>query len=141
MKKINNQEAYNELSFYTFSHARNDPSFIHQYIVDAYAAQNADENTKPITLAFALLGLYLYLEKGYSGREVQLAHMKMAKNKKEWPKFNLPIRRGEITVYDVLLASGGPERDAMIKQWCLSVWQAYDEVHKQVADLAGKEQV
>ncbi len=62
------QEAYNELSYYTLSHW--DPSFIHQYIVDAYAAQHADEKSKSIKVAFALIGLYLHNEKHYSGKEV-----------------------------------------------------------------------
>jgi len=48
------KDAYNELAYYTLSHA--DPSFIHQHIVDAFAAQNADEHSKPISVAFALLG-------------------------------------------------------------------------------------
>jgi hypothetical protein len=34
-----------------------DPSFIHQYVVDAFAAQQADEQTKPMKLTFALVGL------------------------------------------------------------------------------------
>jgi len=74
------RELYNELACHTLAHG--DPSFIHQYIVDAYAAQHADEKTKPIGLAFALVGLYLHIERHYSGKEVQRAHMKLAKKKK-----------------------------------------------------------
>lgn len=51
------QEAYNELSYCTLSHGG--PSFIHQYIVDAYAAQHADEKSKPITVAFDICFLTL----------------------------------------------------------------------------------
>ena len=51
------RECYHELTAYTLSHT--DPAFIHQYAVDAFAAQTADDTTKPITLAFALMGLYL----------------------------------------------------------------------------------
>ncbi len=75
------QEKYNELSYYTLAHT--DPSFIHQHIVDAYAAQHADENTKSITLTFALVGLYLHIEKKYSGKEVQRAHMQLANQRKQ----------------------------------------------------------
>jgi len=92
--------------FYTLSHP--DKSyFIHQHVVDAYSAQTADENTKPIGLVFALVGLYLYLEKNYTGRQVQQAHMKLANNKKPWPKIELPKDRGAITVTDVLNAQPG----------------------------------
>jgi hypothetical protein len=48
MQLKNQQEMYNELSYYTLSHS--DPSFIHRNIVDAFAAQTAGENTKPIKL-------------------------------------------------------------------------------------------
>lgn len=68
MPSQSDQEAFNELSYYTLSHG--DPAFIHQYIVDAYAAQHADEKSKPITVAFALIGLYLHIEKHYSGKQV-----------------------------------------------------------------------
>ncbi len=66
------QEQYYELSFYTLAHP--DKDFIHQHIVDAYAAQTASEKTKPITIYFSLAGLYLFIEKDYTGRQVQKAH-------------------------------------------------------------------
>lgn len=56
------QEHYNELAFYSLAHS--DPGFIHQNIVDAFAAQTATEQDKPIKITFALLGLYLCVEKG-----------------------------------------------------------------------------
>jgi Family of unknown function (DUF5946) len=59
-------DLYHELSCYTLAHR--DPSFIHQYIVDAYTAQHANETTKPIAVVFALIGLYLHIEKNFTGR-------------------------------------------------------------------------
>ena len=67
-------------------------------IVDAYAAQHADEKSKPITVAFALIGLYLQIEKHYSGKEVQRAHMRLAKKKRQWPVFDFPAHRGNIAL-------------------------------------------
>ena len=131
------QEIFHELSCYTQTHT--DPSFIHQYVVDAFAAQYANENTKPITLAFALIGLYLHVEKEYTGKKVQLVHIKLAKHQKQWPIFDLPEYRGDITVYDVLAAHEGPKRDEMIHKWCISVWEAYSESHGKVADLVQTE--
>ncbi len=87
------QEQFNELSYYTISHTS--PSFIHQHIVDAYNAQYADENTKPIAIAFALIGIYLYVERNYSGKEVQKAHMQLAKKRKHWPVFDLQAAEGD----------------------------------------------
>ncbi len=77
------RDAYDELSAYTLTHT--DPAFIHQHVVDAFAAQQADESTKPITLTFALVGLYLQVEKGRTGRRVQLVHMQLAKCKQPRP--------------------------------------------------------
>jgi len=127
------QELYNELAYYTLS--LGDAAFIHQHIVDAFGAQMADENTKPIAITFALAGLYLYLEKNYTGRQVQLAHVRMAKRRKKWPAFDLPQDRGNITVADVLNVPPGPEREKMIRKWCISVWDAYRQSHKIVAAL------
>jgi len=59
------QQAYNQLQCYTLEHGG--PEFIHQHVVDAWAAQYADENSKPIVLPFTLAGLYLHLEKGVHG--------------------------------------------------------------------------
>lgn len=117
------EDALNELSCYTLSHG--DPAFIHQHVVDAAAAQNAHENTKPIAITFALLGLYLHLERNYTGRQVQLAHMALGKTKHRMPAFPLPADRGAITAADVMAASPGPERDQAIDRWCESVWAAY----------------
>lgn len=137
MEKINNdtieQEKFFELSYYTLAHP--DPSFIHQHVVDAYAAQNADENTKSIKISFALIGLYLYLEKNYTGRQVQKTHMYLAKKKRRWLNFHLPDKRGNVKVSDVLAAHEGKQRDEMINKWCASVWDAYKDHHKTVADL------
>lgn len=131
------QEKYNELACYTLSHP--DPSFIHQYVVDAFAAQKANKYTKIITLTFALIGLYLHIEKGYSGKEVQRAHMLLAKNSKQWPSFDLPEHRGAITVSDVINIPPGSDRDEMIHKWCASVWEVYNKSHKKVADLTQTE--
>jgi hypothetical protein len=127
------QHSYNLLSYYTLGHE--DPSFIHQHIVDAFAAQMADEHTKPVKITFALAGLYLYIEKKFSGKQVQRMHMQMAKTSKKWPLFDLPKNRGEITVFDVMAAEPGEDRDKMIRKWCISVWSAYDKSHNKVADL------
>ena len=130
------QEKFYELSYYTLAHP--DPAFIHQHIVDAFMAQTADRDSKPIAVAFALIGLCLYLEKNYTGKQVQLAHMTLARHKREWPKFELPEARGEITAADVLSEPAGPRRDAKIREWCASVWQAYIQSHQQVRELLSR---
>ena len=61
--------------------------------------------------------------------------MRLAKKKKEWPVFDLPVYRGNKGVSDVLRAKPGPERDRAIKEWSASVWEAWGESHAKVADL------
>src|SRR5215208_7067640 len=119
------QQAYYELCSYTIEHARQHGTFIHQHVVDAYAAQHADESTKPITVSFALIGLYLHVEQGYSGKEVQRLHMAMGRERKSWPSFILPVERGAITAVDVIAAAPGPDRDRAVGAWCRSVWAAF----------------
>ena len=127
------RDLYHSLSYYTLTHPQ--PGFIHQLIVDAFGAQRATPKTKPIRLAFALVGLYLHIEKGYTGKQVQQVHMRLARDKRTWPTFKLPEYRGDVTVSDVLAAPPGAERDAAIEKWCRSVWNAYRASHAQVAGL------
>jgi hypothetical protein len=126
-------ELYDELRCYTLAHG--DPSFIHQHVVDAFAAQHADERTKAIALTFALVGLYLHIEKGFSGKQVQRTHMELARRKRVWPQFGLPPDRGSMTAGDVMAAPAGPERDLAIDAWCASVWNAFSGSHREVAEL------
>ena len=109
--------------------------FIHQYIVDAFGAQTATREGKPIRVVFSLVGLYLYLEHDYTGRQVQLFHMKMAKRKISWPEISLPEDRGEITVKTVLETQPGQARDEMIKKWCEAVWVSFSSNRETIKAL------
>ncbi len=133
---MNSDDAYYELCYYTLAHG--DPSFIHQYVVDAFAAQHADEKTKPIKLAFALVGLYLHVEKQFSGEQVQRVHTDLAKQKQLWPSFALPNDRGSMTVADVLAVPPGSGRDKAIDLWCATAWNAFRECRQTVVDLVLK---
>jgi len=127
------EDAFHELCGYTLG--LRDRAFLHQNVVDAYAAQTADARTKPIKITFALVGLHLSLEKQFSGRQVQRAHLALAKRTRRWPAFPLPRDRGAMTVHDVLAAPPGPGRDAAIHAWCAAVWADYRDCHRAVADL------
>jgi hypothetical protein len=127
------EDAYHQLCAYTLT--RGDAAFIHQHVVDAYAAQHANERTKPITITFALIGLYLLAEHGTSGRQVQRVHMQLGRQKHGWPVFGLPKDRGAMTAIDVLGAPVGSERDRAIHDWCRSVWTAFSTNRDTVAQL------
>jgi len=96
------QDHFNELSFYTLE--LRDPEFIHQHVVDAYAVQHAGPGTQPIAIVFGLIGLYLYLERNFTGRQVQRAHMQLARNRRRWVAPPIPLQRATIGVADVLAA-------------------------------------
>lgn len=113
--------AYDEVYVYTMGR----PGFILQHVVDAFAVQTARGDSKPIAVVFGLVGLYLHLEKQFSGGQVQQTHVQLGRRKREWPKVQLPEDRGNITAVDVLAAAAGPERDKAIEDWCRCVWTAF----------------
>jgi len=133
------EDSYHALAAYTLT--RGDATFIHQHVVDAYAVQHADERSKPIGVAFALIGLYLHVEKQCTGRQVQRAHMTLARNRRPWPSFVLPADRGAMTARDVMAAGEGADRDAAIHAWCASIWKACQGSRDRVIELLREHQI
>jgi hypothetical protein len=123
---------YGELTGYTVAKGYEDGAFIHQLLVDTYAAQHARGDGPTIGTAFALIGLYLACEKGYSGQQVQHMHMLLARRSKTWPRFAPPPHASEVTVFDVVQAAPGEARDAMLRRWGESVWEAWGQEHERV---------
>lgn len=128
------RDLYHELSFYSLTHPNKD-FFIHQYVVDTYTAQHASKEFKPIKNAFALIGLCLLVNYNYNGRQIQQAHMELAKTKRSWPMFLRPEAKAEITISDILLTKTYSSRDELIKKWATSVWQMYKADHQAVMQL------
>jgi hypothetical protein len=117
-----------------FSLSPQDYEFTHQILVDAYAAQHYGPEMKPITITFALIGLYLVFEQGYTGRQAQLAHIKLGKTHREWPRFDAPRQKAVFTVQDVLLGGEKNYRE-LIGKWGKSVWDIWEAEHEKVASL------
>lgn len=115
------QTAYDELYVYTMGR----PGFLLQHVVDAFGVQTADKNTKPIRVIFGLVGLYLHVEKQFSGRQVQEVHRKLGENKRVWPTIVFPEDRASLTAVEVLAAPEGEERDKAIEEWCQAVWSTF----------------
>lgn len=127
---------FHELSYYTL--AQRGEEFIHQYAVDAYGAQSASTSDKPIRLVFALVGLYLHVELGCNGRQVQHVHTRLAQRKHALPRISIPESRGAISVADVLDVPPGQRRDRKIDEWCGSVWAAYSHNREAITGLLGE---
>jgi hypothetical protein len=123
---------YHQLSARTLSDR--DPTFPHQLAVDAYAAQHAGPESKPITTAFALIGLYLVCERGFTGRQAQLVHMFLGRRRQAWPRFQPPQDPGAVTVADALAAADDARNEAL-RGWAASVWAAWSAHHDRVAEL------
>src|SRR5689334_24469008 len=105
------QKQLEELTAWTLSLA--DTAFVHQHVVDAWTAQHASENSKPISVAFALVGLHLHLDRGFTGRGGQRVHMRLGQprgrgpGRKKWPRLSLPLERGHRRVSDVIAIPEG----------------------------------
>lgn len=129
--------AHHELQAWSLT--RGDRAFVHQHVVDAWAAQHAEPDDPAIGLTFALVGLCLHLEYGFTGRQVQLAHMTLARRGgKQWPRFPIPGDRGGVRVTDVMAAPPGPERDRAVDRWCAAVWHAHRDNHGAIRALLAR---
>ena len=129
--------AYDEVYVYTMAR----PSFILQHVVDAFAAQTASDDSKPISVVFALVGLYLHVEKHLHGRQVQQVHQLLGRQKRTWPTVHLPKDRGTMTVADVLAVPAGTDRDKAIDAWCQCVWTALSGNRQTIIDLLRQFQI
>lgn len=86
----------------------------------------------------SLIGLYLAVERGFTGRQVQNAHMKLAKKAgkgAEWPRLEPPERTWKITVSDVMNAEAENSRKEMIKKWAETVWKSWGHQHDRIRTL------
>lgn len=127
---------FNELTAFTLVNAGKD--FIHQISLDAYTAQHTGPKIKPIGISFALIGLYLAFERGYTGRQVQLAHMALAKTRRDWPRFEPPKAKAEITVADVVKGLTAANHRERISAWGKAVWKTWAAERERMAGLAGR---
>lgn len=127
-------ECYNlYISLMGYTMSLGDAEFAHQYAVDAYAAQHPGPPGKPISTVFALIGLYLALERGYTGRQVQLVHMQIARQ--PWPYLPPPATPGNITVAH-LLDTPEADRPAKLRSWMQSVWSSWAEQQAWIREQA-----
>jgi hypothetical protein len=128
------RQLYDELSAFTLS--LRDKDFIHQTIVDTYAAQHSGHNVKPISTAFALIGLYLVFERGYTGKQVQQAHRILGELHRQWPRFDPPVNKNALTVAAVLHDLTEENYREQINSWAKSVWLLWSSEHENVRKMA-----
>lgn len=124
---------YGRLTVYSIAHKS--PDFLHQHVVDTYGAQHVSDEAPALLPAFALIGLHLWLDRGYTGKQVKETHARLARTKRDWPRFETPHREWTMTMLDPLEAPEGPERDAVIEAWARSVWAVWEPRHADIAAL------
>lgn len=129
-------EMYHELSAYLIMNP--DINFSTQHAVDAYGAQHSGNGVKNIRTAFSLVGLCLALDHGYSGRQVQQAHMKLSKQNIRWSSFELPKKAYTLTVADVLAVEESGSRKEMLMRWALDVWDTWEHYHEWTKNICQK---
>ncbi len=108
----------------------------HQMTVDAYTAQHVGPMSPRIGPAFALIGLYLALERGLDGLQVRDAHGFLARTKHDWPAFEAPAHSWPMTVFDIAIADGPMDHAEAVRRWGASVWDAWTSEHARVRALA-----
>ncbi|WNR47149.1 DUF5946 family protein [Paenibacillus roseipurpureus] len=106
-----------------------DLNFRTQHAVDAYGAQHSGSKVKNIRTAFSLIGLYLAVERKYTGRQVQQAHMELAQKNLKWSSFIEPTRPYTLTVADVL-GTAEEKRNDMLMAWSKHVWEIWEDYHE-----------
>jgi hypothetical protein len=138
-------QLYGEVQGFALNHLELVRDF-HQLAVDAYAGQHdpreVGSDLPPISVAYALVGLHLALDRGLSGREVRAAHQRMGKPDPSWPRLLTPERTGAMTVFDVaaagaMVGSVAGHAEA-VRAWAAAVWQAWAAQHATVAPLADR---
>jgi hypothetical protein len=131
------RSAYDELYVYTMGR----PGFILQHVVDAWGAQTATTDSKPIRIVFSLVGLYLHVERHFAGHQIQNVHTKLGRRRRWWPVVDLPDDRGSLTAADVLSAPAGVDRDRAIDAWCECVWNAFRANRPRILELLQEHQI
>ncbi len=128
-------ELYGEVLAYEYQHLAELGRW-HQLLVDTYAAQHAGDQTAAITTAFALIGLDLALDHGWTGIEVRDAHQLLAGRYRDWPRFRAPRARAEKTVQDLALAATPREYVEVLDRWARAVWRSWRDMQPHVVELA-----
>jgi Family of unknown function (DUF5946) len=131
------QAAYDEL--YVYSMGR--PNFILQHVVDAHQAQTATSDSKAMGVVFSLVGLYLHVEKRFTGFQVQQAHQKLSRAKQQWPSIVIPKNRGVLTAVEVLAEPAGIERDTAIDRWCETVWTSFNDSRETIIRVLSENRI
>lgn len=109
---------------------------LHQLTVDTYTAQHPGANVPAIAVPFALIGLHLALEEGWSGTAVRAAHGWLAQRRGAWPTFAPPSAFGPLNADRVAEAVKPEVHARLVEAWANGTWAAWRAEHDRVRDWA-----
>jgi hypothetical protein len=112
-----------------------DASFKHQIAIDCYGAQHIGGPSKPVTAVYALVGLCLHVERGFSGRQIQAAHMLLARTRSNWPTLSAPATHYRVTVDMVVAAGCASSRAQQLEAWAVCTWEAWRNEQQWVRNI------
>lgn len=100
---------------------------VHQLTVDAYAAQHpgAAGPRAQRSVWGHLASLYVQLEKDEPEAVARRMIARVAAMADELGWLEPPERKGDVTVGDVIAASGADEHHAAVRVWARAVWEAW----------------
>lgn len=104
-----------------------------QPAADAFTLQHWSGSMPPIRQAFALNGLYLVFELGYTGLQARAAHGRLAGTGAAWTTYEVPDHAGDMRASDVSIAAVAHCADDMAS-WGRTAWDAWEHAHDAVAE-------
>lgn len=112
----------------------------HRFTVDAYAVQHPGDNSRRAvqSVYVHLARLYLQLERGINGKQVNYFMKKMINYKTEYKWLSPPDFSGTLNINDVAKAKNLEEHKTLVYKWAESVWSAWEPHHIDIAAFAEK---
>ncbi|MGB7859193.1 MAG: DUF5946 family protein, partial [Acidimicrobiia bacterium] len=86
-------------------------------------------------VAFALIGLRLSLDDGWSGNQVRDVHRSLAAMALDWPEFAVPEQPATMTIFDVALADSEEAHADLVTRWAGAVWASWRARHDDIETL------
>lgn len=111
---------------------------VHQLTVDAYAAQHPGGTHPDKSIDIHLAALYLMLDRNVAPERMPAIRRRLADTVESWPHFPPPGDRGALTVFDVAMVDTPQEHVAIVRQWAVSVWEAWSEHHAGIARFVNR---
>jgi hypothetical protein len=82
--------------------------------------------------------LYLSLEKEFDVQKIPKIMSALTKNAEKFIWLEPPVPNGTITVLDVVKSENATEHQEIVKNWAANVWNAWQEHHPKIKQIAAE---